>query len=667
MRLSVRSVLVAVILLATIIDPAFAWKTGENADAVCENGQIYIRWSFENKEPAGDENIMLVTVSSNFGSSGPYEVAPGGSIDGEFSTGVTSVGKGKVSFHLDWKNRSGSDTRQAKYGSASCPVPTSTPIPPTLTPAPPSPTATDSPLPTATDTPMPTAEPTKTPTPTATDTPLPTAMPTFTPTATFTPSATPTSVPTDTPPPTTTPTSVPPIQTEPVGTPIPVPTDTPPPTPTEREPSPTPTGTLPPSPTPTGTLPPSPVPTSTLPPKPTSPAPTAIPTQPPPQSDSPEEEVVQILVLGRCAIEPVVIENFNTDADPMHWDILLFDGRFSPPRFVRNLTIALDEDFRNPTVAYDRCKFAVQVLNEEGKWEVRTYNFAMKLLGTVSASNAHVKMPEFVLTPDGKLVVSKDSNGRLFETDLQGGAMKDLGINGFNPHSLALPDGSYRLAYRNLEGNLGILLENGQEIIFDDVRCDRPEWDPSGFLVSCRQGSDTVSVSVTLGVQDLAVVEPLVEDQVLAVAMDPDGSGRAVLAGGDGLYFTDNLLQDPLKEIVTDDLLGWGSDWGDAPVAPRATLEMIFGVPAPVETGATNLAAATVVSPNESREAFVENGELCVRWTFPRSDGLPQEWCTGVAADSVVSWDADWVITITLNGHSFETDQFSSFLRSAAP
>ncbi len=76
----------------------------------------------------------------------------------------------------------------------------------------------------------------------------------------------------------------------------------------------------------------------------------------------------------------------------------------------------------------------------------------------------------------------------------------------------------------------------------------------------------------------------------------------------------------------------------------------------------TEEASVSSLSPDGNREAFLQDGNLWIRWTFERTDGFPQEWDTGVAAESVDSWDTNWVITITQDGESYQTDQFASFL-----
>lgn len=69
--------------------------------------------------------------------------------------------------------------------------------------------------------------------------------------------------------------------------------------------------------------------------------------------------------------------------------------------------------------------------------------------------------------------------------------------------------------------------------------------------------------------------------------------------------------------------------------------------------------SSSALSPNGFKMAFVRDGQLWVKWVNGSLlEGHPDEWSTGVETHSVVSWGADWRITVKNDRGLVETDQF---------
>lgn len=339
-------------------------------------------------------------------------------------------------------------------------------------------------------------------------------------------------------------------------------------------PVPTATPTLVPPPTATNTtVPPTPIftPTvtnTTVPPRPT-PTPTAAPpTEVPPTEELSEEvvEVAAVAVEASCALEPVLREFWN--ADSRQWDILWFeyDDTAKSLTLVRNQTLGVvfNEDFRNPTIRRDNCAWAAEVRLEDGRIEVRTYDFAMRLLGVISNPSESFLQPEFVQLPGNPMVVVTESNHQLIKSDQSGKLWEPLPSYGQYPHSLTF-DGRFILAYtQEGTGNLAFVTDTGQDLPSLEVKCDRPEWRPDGNAVYCRVGFDLMVYSFPEG----RLIE--VYEGFFATALDPDNSGRGVMSGSE-LLFVENILASPLQPEMLNSELGWGSDWGDLQVPADLT------------------------------------------------------------------------------------------------
>ena len=109
--------------------------------------------------------------------------------------------------------------------------------------------------------------------------------------------------------------------------------------------------------------------------------------------------------------------------------------------------------------------------------------------------------------------------------------------------------------------------------------------------------------------------------------------------------------------LTYEDAVDWARQLSEAGVGAELPLPGVQ-----TASVSTEEASVSSLSPDGSREAFLRDGNLWIRWILERSDDLPQEWDTGVAAESVESWDTNWVITITQDGESYQTDQHTSFL-----
>jgi hypothetical protein len=136
---------------------AFAWQTGQSADAYCNQaaGRVELVASFTNTESGGASKAMDVEALGTTKTVQPGQTADFGPTD----LGPAPQSGGTVTFHLTWSDgHQGSDTRQASYdGVGECSRPDPSPSP--------SPSPSESPQPSPTPSPTPTPPPAQPPTP----------------------------------------------------------------------------------------------------------------------------------------------------------------------------------------------------------------------------------------------------------------------------------------------------------------------------------------------------------------------------------------------------------------------------------------------------------------------------------------------------------------------
>lgn len=275
----------------------------------------------------------------------------------------------------------------------------------------------------------------------------------------------------------------------------------------------------------------------------------------------------------KCPNQPFLTENFNLSLK--QWDILWYDTKGKGLTLVANLTASdvFSMSVRAPTISYDQCKWAGEFQNPDGSWQIRTYSFGMGLIGKIVSDTSYVH-PEFVLTPADKLIVVREKDGRVFETDVQGKNFKDLNVNGWYPHSLVVP-GGYRLAMTDLNGSLEILMEDGTVVNYNQP-CARAEWVPDGTAVACRNGNNTTIFPVTK--KTTLQTTDIITSTLGSVAFNPSKLEEAGVSSSSGLYYSDEVLKNALMSKVNPKLVGWGSDWGGTPTAVTiAPSDMITG------------------------------------------------------------------------------------------
>ena len=228
-----KSIIASVLLLLTLLNfyiaffakqqvyQASAWDTDQSADAICQDsGNVGIRVSFTNKEPAGGSGMIVTVLDNQTGKTIDLgAIAPQETKSGVIDTGTNSISANTVQFKLKWADgRSGTDSRTMSYTAKQCvpQVTPTTPITPSITVTPTSettptvsPTVTKTITPSVTSGVTPTVTKPVTPTVSVTSTVTPTTSVTprtsVTPSVTSSPSSTPTTIPTGTPQPTSTP------------------------------------------------------------------------------------------------------------------------------------------------------------------------------------------------------------------------------------------------------------------------------------------------------------------------------------------------------------------------------------------------------------------------------------------------------------------------------
>jgi hypothetical protein len=266
--------------------------------------------------------------------------------------------------------------------------------------------------------------------------------------------------------------------------------------------------------------------------------------------------------VAKCPQEPILRETLING----QWEILWWNyiSATDKVEFVKNLTagtdVRFDRNFRNPTIRQDNCAFAAQVQADDGSWNVKVYSFGMNLLGTVSSQGKNYTEPEFAQTAGDPLVIVTADG--LIKADYRTSVTSTLPITGTYPHTLALDNKTFRIAFTSEGGTLAVLDEYNQ-VVVTEQRCDRPEWAPDGTAIYCRDaGGDLVVINYPDG----SVRE--IRKGFFATALDPDNSGRAVVTGGE-LVFVKNIKNEGALETELNNVNGFGADWGDRQVNPN--------------------------------------------------------------------------------------------------
>lgn len=114
--------LVAVTVAFMPVYSTNAWKTSQEAGAVCTDNSVVIKATFKNTEKNSQAAMDVTPTDLQSGVSGDTKtVNPGEEAIWEIDTGLNSVSAGEVEFYLTWTNgNKGTDKRKVSYEAINC-------------------------------------------------------------------------------------------------------------------------------------------------------------------------------------------------------------------------------------------------------------------------------------------------------------------------------------------------------------------------------------------------------------------------------------------------------------------------------------------------------------------------------------------------------------------